>query len=78
MGVNNFKKLEEIELQKLTMRDDVVKSNITANLSSVRFLTNIVELYFPRIVEIFVGLTGGNPGTINNDKPSSSKYPDLG
>lgn len=78
MGINNFKKLEELELENLEMRTDLVKNNISANLGSVRFLTNIVELYFPRIVELFVGMTGGNPGSIqNSDVSARSKYPDL-
>lgn len=78
MGINNFKKLEELEMEQLEMRSELVKSNISANLGSVRFLTNIVELYFPRIVELFVGMTGGSPGKIKqSDKTTKSKYPDL-
>ncbi len=80
MEINNFKKLEEIEFENISMRSDVVRNNIGANLGAMRFLTDIVELYFPRVVDLFVGLTGGEPGHIdhNDSRSTRSKYPDMG
>lgn len=75
MSVNNFKKLEEQELENLSMRTDLVQSNINANIGSMRFLTNVLELYFPSVLDLLIGLTGGKSKVSNDDKPS--KYPDL-
>lgn len=76
MGVNNFKKLEDLEMENVSVKSDLIKSNIGANLGSLRFITNIVELYFPMIVNLFVGLTGGEPGGFEK-KESNNKYPDM-
>jgi len=76
MGVNNFKKLHELEMENITMESEKVKNNIGANIGSLRFITNIVELYFPMIVNLLVGLTGGEPNGM--DKPKTkNKYPDM-
>lgn len=76
MGVNNFKKLQELEMENVSIKSDVIKSNIGANLGSLKFITNIVELYFPMIIDLLVGLTGGEPGKIDNNK-KSNRYPDM-
>jgi len=78
MGVNNFKKLELEEESRLSMDTDRVRNGITSNISAFRFITDIVELYFPRMLDLFVGLTGGQPGSISSKKSSgTNKYPDL-
>lgn len=76
MGVNNFKKLQDLEMENVSIKSDVIKSNIGANLGSLKFVTNIVELYFPMIIDLLVGLTGGEPGKIDNNK-KSNRYPDM-
>lgn len=76
MGVNNFKKLQDLEMENVSIKSDVIKSNIGANLGSLKFITNIVELYFPMIIDLLVGLTGGEPGKIDNNK-KSNRYPDM-
>lgn len=74
MGVNNFKRLEEIEMENLLMRTEDVRSNIDSNLGSIKFVTNILELYFPTVIDLFLGLTGGRT---KSDSPNKNKYPDL-
>jgi len=79
MGVNNFKKLEELEMKNVSMRSEVVKQRIGSNLGSLRFMTNIVELYFPMLVDLFIGLTGGGPGQADQGQNKrNSRYPDMG
>jgi len=78
MGVNNFKKLEKEEMQHVSMNAEKVRTGITANIGAFKFITDIVELYFPRMIDLFVGLTGGQPGSIPQDNgKKTNKYPDL-
>lgn len=77
MGANNFKKLEELQLQGLSADTEKIKSNISANIGAFRFITDVIELYFPRMVDLFIGLTGGQPGYISDKSAKNSKYPDL-
>jgi len=78
MGINNFKKLEQLEIEKLSMRSDLIKQRISSNMGAVRFVTDIIELYFPKMIDLFVGLSGGEPGSIAQHKNNKrNKYPDM-
>ena len=78
MGVNNFKKLEELELRNISLKTDLVKKNLASNIGVLRFVTDILELYFPKLVELFVGMTGAGPEAPNTDTDERpGRYPDL-
>jgi len=79
MGVNNFKKLEEMELQKVaSINTESIKNGISSNMGSIRFVTNIVELYFPKVVDVILGMMGVGSGSVEKEKNNNSRYPDLG
>jgi len=79
MGVNNFKKLEEMELQNVAnVNTESIKNGISSNLGSIRFVTNIVELYFPKVVDIILGMMGVDSGNVEKEKEDKNRYPDLG
>ena len=71
---NNFKELEELEMQNISMPSDAIKSGISSDIGILRFVSSIVEMYFPKLADLFVGLAGGESDS-KNRKPN--RYPDL-
>ena len=73
---NNFKKLQDVELADIDVNTDGIKSGIASDMGLIRFLTSTVELYFPRIFDLFIGMAGGTPegGSMNK---RANKYPDM-
>ncbi len=57
--MNNFKKLEEEELRGSPLPPRVAR-DVNQNLGVLRFISNIIELYMPKVAELFVSLSGGN------------------
>ena len=68
---NNFKKLME-EAETSFCAPALVEKKIVSNISFLEFFGRTIELFVPRIVELFVAMTGG---TINQLK--SVELPDL-
>ena len=73
---NSFKELEELEMQNVSMESSAIRNGIASDIGILRFMTSIVEMYFPRIVDLFVGFSGGEPGDSDVSR-QKSKYPDL-
>ena len=72
---NSFKELERLELEGRNVPLNKIQNNITSNLGLFKFMGDIMELFFPRMVDLIVRLTGGsvNPKVDSGSKPS--KYP---
>lgn len=60
--MNNFKELEEKELRGSPLPPRVAR-DINQNIGVLRFISNIIELYMPKVAELFVSLSGGNMDT---------------
>jgi hypothetical protein len=71
---NSFKELEELEMQNVSMPSDAIKNGITSDIGILKFISTIVEMYFPKLADLFIGLSGGE-STDKNKKPN--RYPDL-
>ncbi len=71
---NSFKELEELEMQNVSMPSDAIKNGITSDIGILKFISTIVEMYFPKLADLFIGLSGGE-ATDKNKKPN--RYPDL-
>lgn len=74
---NSFKDLEQLELQEISSDTNAIKNGIASDMGLIRYVTSIVEMYFPRIVDMFVGMSGGDPGSPKKDSNRRSRYPDL-
>lgn len=75
---NSFKELEEFEMRDVSMQSDRVKNGITSDIGMLKYVSSIFEMYFPRIVDLFVGLAGGSPSDQSKTSGNrSGKYPDL-
>ncbi len=72
---NSFKELEKEEMQNVSMPSDAIKKGITSDIGILKFVSTIVEMYFPKIADLFVGLSGSDVNTQKSKKPN--RYPDL-
>lgn len=62
MSKNNFKELEEQEMANVSFDDVGIQKNINSSMGLIRFVTDIVELYIPNVVETFLS-------TLSQNKP---------
>ena len=72
---NSFKELEELEMKDIRMKSDKILMGVNADIGIMKYIGSIVELYFPKIVDLFVGLAGG-PGSAPNESTTRNTYPD--
>ncbi|MFT4663733.1 MAG: hypothetical protein ACI8YQ_001207 [Polaribacter sp.] len=70
--LNNFQELEELQINEhLEQRPDVspkIEMGVMANMRTISFMGDILELYLPRVAEIIVTIFGGRrDATISQD-----------
>jgi hypothetical protein len=70
MEINNFKLLEQELMDQKEDQIIRVQNKINQDRSLFQSIGDIVELYFPKIIEVFIKMTGGN-----ELKTPDSKYP---
>ena len=81
---NSFKQLEEEQIDEfLIQRPGVppqIEMGVMGNVRTVGFLGNILELYLPRVFELFISLVGGRmeeeEGGSNDDFTAGNQKPD--
>jgi hypothetical protein len=76
MRKNSFKELEELELKEVSMRTDNIRNGINSDIGMMKYVSSVIELYFPKILDLFVVLAGGNISD-NSNKRNQKKYPDM-
>lgn len=74
---NSFKDLEELEMREISTDTSIIRNGIASDIGIMKYVSSIVEMYFPRIVDLFIGLAGGSPGAPASDLKRQSRYPDL-
>ncbi len=57
---NSFKELEKLQEEEYSDRVDRVKNSIDSNLNGLSFFTNIIDVYFAKVISYFVNAGGGN------------------
>ena len=77
MRKNSFKELEEIELKEISMRTENIRNGINSDIGMMKYVTSVIELYFPKIVDLFISLAGGSTGEDEDSKRNSKRYPDM-
>lgn len=63
--MNNFKKLEKHNLKNISHQTADVNKNISGSIGLISLVSNVIELYLPKVAELFVSLTGGACKPIN-------------
>ncbi|MFT6336319.1 MAG: hypothetical protein ACJATI_003078 [Halioglobus sp.] len=74
---NSFKELEELEMQEVSMDSARIKNGINSDIGIMRYVTSIIEMYFAKIIDMFIDLAGGSPDIPKNGLKRQNKYPDL-
>ncbi len=73
--LNNFQELEELQINEhLEQRPDVspkIETGVMANMRTIGFMGDILELYLPRVAEILVNIFGGQRGNTISQGESS-------
>ncbi len=79
MSINNFKRLQEEEEQLYKERYDArVKSGILQSLSFFRFIGYMMDMYVPKVFDLFVSASGGRQPTAQGksyNQPPSRPHP---
>lgn len=75
MGANNsFKLLGDEEENKYPHPPPETEMGIMGNVRVFNFMSNVLELYLPKVFEMFISLVGGDSkGNKNIDTPSTDK-----
>lgn len=79
MRKNSFKELEKLELEEVNANFESIKLGISSDIGFMRHITSIIEMYFPKVLDIFIGLTGGSPSSPEHSGNNNQyrKYPDM-
>lgn len=57
---NSFKELEKLTSDQYADNISKVKKSVDNNISSMSFITNIIDMYFSKVVSYVVNLSGGD------------------
>ncbi len=71
MEINNFKLLERELMENREPQIERVKNSIEHSRSLFQSIGDFVELFFPKVIEVFIKMSGGQ-----SDLPKQeSRYP---
>ena len=74
MSRNNFEELEELLTKDRDQSLEKVQNNLLGTRSVFGFLGDLIELFIPRIMDVFVQITSAD----QSEPDSASKYPHEG
>lgn len=63
---NSFKELQELQEEEYKDNLNKVKQSVDSNVNSIGSLSNIVDLYFSKVLSYLVSMTGGSDKDDNN------------
>ena len=69
---NNFKRLEEEEEKRYPGAPPEIESNIQSEIGIFKMIGQIVDMYLPKVVEVFVMITGGNVDRMGQQEENNS------
>ena len=55
-----------------------IGSKVESTTNFFAFAGNLIEVFLPKVLEVFVAMTGGNPQEAQEDKPKKRRTPDNG
>ncbi len=65
MAKNNFKELEKLLIENRGNNSNKIKNNINSNINLFSFVSNLVELYIPKMGKVFTSFDNSK----DNSKP---------
>ena len=73
---NSFKELEKLHLEQFEKKSPDIKNQIEGEASSYKFIGDVLDLYFNKIMGVFVAMTGGEVDVQNKpDQDNSNSNP---
>lgn len=76
MSINNFKRYMEEEETRIGEAPNKIGASVESTTNFFAFAGNLIEVFLPKVLEVFVAMTGGNPH--GNDKSNKRRTPDNG
>jgi len=85
MPKNSFKELEKDSQKQFENKDKQIKENINRSIGFFHFIGDIIELFVPRVVQVFLGISGGpgpnkeveDGGSRSSDTQDTPRYPNT-
>lgn len=73
--MNNFQKLQEQQEEKYysSKEGEDLKKDLMGTLSTFRFIGSVIDVYLPRVVDMFIAIAGGGDEDKMNTKNSPAK-----
>ena len=72
--MNNFQKLQqENEEQYYTEHGSDLRDNLLGTFSTYRFIGDIIDVYVPRVVDLFIAIAGGGESSSSKSTPKSGR-----
>lgn len=65
MGQNNFKELEKILVESRSKNSDKTKQNINSNINFFGFVSNIIDLYLPKLGNVLTSFDSSSDNIEN-------------
>ena len=65
MGQNNFKELEKILVESRSKNSDKTKQNINSNINFFGFVSNIIDLYLPKLGNVLTSFDSSSENIKN-------------
>jgi hypothetical protein len=56
MSPNSFKELDRINIENRKTNGDNIKSNLNSNIKLFSFVSDILEIYLPKVGEVFTSM----------------------
>jgi len=69
---NSFKDLEKENISRFESESENVKNKIEGETSSYKFIGDILDLYFSKVMGVFVAMSGGSDNKKNQEKDNSN------
>lgn len=66
MSKNSFKILEEEQIKQFESKKNNINSNIKSNLRTYRFVGDMIQHFFPKMIDTLVGMYGGSAKNKNS------------
>ena len=70
---NSFKELEKLHLEQFEKKSPEIKNQIEGETSSYKFIGDVLDLYFNKIVGVFVAMSGGDLSSSKKNPKDSNK-----
>lgn len=72
--MNNFKELQKKQIEEIQFGSNRIKSGITSSIGTFSFVGNMLELFIPKVLGIFINMSGGDDNKTSIRRP---KYPNT-